>query len=368
MYSAGYFYTMKKLVFVIFFLPVAIFAQETPESLGIKLVSSISCSPVQDQYMSATCWSFASNSFLESELLLKTEEKINLSEMYVARFSYINKIYQYLALGGSTFFTPGGQFHDVLKVVKQHGIVPETAYTGKPNGELNHNQAKLDTLMHHFAQSLLKKRQTEPSARDLAYMNKILDQYLGKIPETFEYKTKTYTPLNFTKNVLQFNADDYIELTSYTHHPIFASFVLEDKYNWTKDKYYNIPLSDFMTITDSALANGYTVCWDGDVTETGFLYESGIAELGYPVADFIKERQQTYEDKRSTIDHMMQITGTATDKNNRKWYYIKNSWGNNSNNMGGFMYMSEDYFKIKTIAIIVNKKAIPLSVKEKMKL
>ena len=123
-----------------------------------------------------------------------------------------------------------------------------------------------------------------------------------------------------------------------------------------------------MTITDSALANGYTVCWDGDVTEDGFLYEKGIAGLGYTVTDLVKERQQTYEDKRSTIDHMMQITGTATDKNNRKWYYVKNSWGTYSNNMGGYMYMSEDYFKIKTIAIIVNKKAIPLSIREKMKL
>ena len=359
---------MKKFVFAIAFLPAVVFAQQTPESLGIKLTSYIKCSPVQDQYMSSTCWSFASNSFLESELFLKTGQRIDLSEIYIARYSYINKMNQFLAQNGSTFFTPGGQFHDVLKVVKQYGMVPESVYNGRPGGESNHNQSKLDTVMDRLAQSFLRQGITKPSASNRAYINAILDQYLGKVPETFLFNGSFYTPVSFAKKILEFNADDYIELTSYTHHPFYESFVLEDKYNWTKDKYYNLPLHDFMAITDSALANGYTVCWDGDVTETGFLYEKGIAGLRYTVTDFVKERQQTYEDKSSTIDHMMQITGTATDKNNHKWYYVKNSWGTYSNNMGGYMYMSEDYFKIKTIAIIVNKKTIPLSIREKMKL
>lgn len=359
---------MKKIVFIIAFSPAFILnAQQTPEKLGIKLVSYIKCSPVQDQYMSSTCWSFAGNSFLESELLLKTGQQINLSEMFVARYSYINKMHQYLAQKGKTFFTPGGQFHDIMKVIKQYGIVPEAVYTGKPNGASNHNQARLDTLMSHFAQSLLKQGKPKPTTEDLAFMNKILDQWLGKVPETFLYKNKSYTPLTFTSNVLQFNAGDYIELTSYTHHPFYKYFVLEDKYNWTKDNYYNIPLADLMQITDSALANGYTVCWDGDVTETGFQYETGIAKLNYTVTDFVQERQQTYEDKSSTIDHMMQITGTATDNSNRKWYYTKNSWGDYSNKLGGYLYMQEDYFKIKTIAIIVNKNAIPPALRKKMK-
>ncbi|MBK8609650.1 MAG: hypothetical protein IPL84_06825 [Chitinophagaceae bacterium] len=359
---------MKSVVVLITFISYASYAQQTPQSLGIRLVNSISCSPVQDQYLSSTCWSFASNSFLESEFFLKTGERVNLSEMYIARYSYINKIIQYLAREGGTFFTPGGQFHDLLKVAKQYGMVPESVYTGKPNGELNHNQAMLDTLMFHFAQSLLKQGKTKPSDKDLAYINKILDQHLGKVPLTFLYQNKTYTALDFTKKIWQFNTDDYIEITSYTHHPFYKSFVLEDKYNWTKDKYYNVPLTDFMAITDSALASGYTVCWDGDVTETGFLYENGIAGLDHQITDFTRERQLTYQDKSSTIDHMMQITGIAKDKNNRTWYYVKNSWGSSSNKLGGYLFMSEDYFKIKTIAIIVNKKAIPYPVREKMKL
>jgi bleomycin hydrolase len=358
---------MKKIVFIIVFSAAfTIRAQQTPETLGIKLINSIACSPVQDQYLSSTCWSFAGNSFLESELLLKTGEKINLSEMYIARYSYINKMVQYLAQNGKIFFTPGGQFHDILKVIKQYGIVPEAVYNGKPNGELNHNQARLDTLMTHFAQSLLKQGKTKPATEDLVYINKILDQWLGKVPVTFLYKGRSYTPLTFTKKVLQFNAGDYIELTSYTHHPFYKYFVLEDKYNWTKDNYFNIPLTDLMQITDSALVNGYTVCWDGDVTETGFQYETGIANLNYTVTDFVQERQQAYQDKSSTIDHMMQITGTAVDNSSRKWYYIKNSWGDYSNKQGGYLYMQEDYFKIKTIAIIVNKNAIPAVLRRKM--
>lgn len=359
---------MKKLVLILAFSPVFMStAQQTPEALGIKLVKAITCSPVQDQYMSSTCWSFAGNSFLESELFVKTGQRINLSEMFVARYSYINKMQQYLAQQGNTFFTPGGQFHDILKVIRQYGIVPETEYSGRPNGETDHNQAMLDTLMFRFAQSLLKQGKTKPAKEDLAYMNKILDQWLGKVPATFVYKGKTYTPLGFTKNVLRFNADDYIELTSYTHHPFYQNFVLEDKYNWTRDNYYNIPLADLMQITDSALANGYTVCWDGDVTETGFMYENGIAKLDYTITDMIAERQQTYENNSSTIDHMMQVTGTAVDNHNGRWYYIKNSWGDYSNKLGGYLYMQEDYFKIKTIAIIVNKNAIPAALRKKMK-
>lgn len=364
-----YFSSMKKILFIIGSLPVLkLAAQSAHEMPGIKLVNSITCSPVQDQYMSSTCWSFAGNSFLESELLLKNRQQINLSEMFVARYSYINKVYQYLAQNGKTFFTPGGQFHDIVKVIKEYGIVPETVYNGKPHGESNHNHAKLDTFMLHFADKLLRQKKNRPSAGDLVYMDKILDQWLGKVPETFVYKGRSYTPLSFTKDVLQFNADDYIELTSYTHHPFYKYFVLEDKYNWTKDNYYNVQLDDLMQISDSALANGYTVCWDGDVTETGFMYETGIAELRYAMNDAVKERQKTYENKSSTIDHMMQVTGTAADSRGQKWYYLKNSWGDYSNALGGYLYMQEDYFKIKTIAIIVNKKAIPATLRKKMNL
>lgn len=360
---------MKKFFFIVFiFLSGKLVAQLSPESLGIKLTKFIPCTPVKDQYMSSTCWSFASNSFIESEVFLKTKEKADLSEMYIARYSYINKVYQYLAQNGKTYFTPGGQYHDVLKVIKQYGMMPEEAYNGKAHAEINHDHTLLDTLMKQLTDSLLQQHKLKPSAEDIAYINKVLDEYLGKVPATFIYKGVMYTPQTFAKNALHFNADDYIEITSYTHHPFYKPFVLEDKYNWTLDKYFNVPLNVFVQITDAALANGYTVCWDGDVTETGFQYEKGIAMLNFPVKDFQKGRQVTYEDKSTTIDHMMHIAGTATDKQNHKWYYVKNSWGDYSNALGGYLFMQDDYFKIKTVAIIVNKNAIPIAIRKRMKL
>ena len=334
------------------------------ESLGIKILHSIECTSVKDQYNSSTCWSFASNSFIESELL-KKGIRVDLSEMFFARYSYLNKVDKYLATKGKIYFTPGGQFHDVLKVIKQYGMVPEDVYNGRPNGEVNHNHAELDSLMVQYTGVMDLQHKTKPSEEDMQRLNQLLDKYLGKVPETFVYKGKIYTPKTFATEALHFNADDYIEITSYTHHP-YTSFILEDKYNWSMDKYYNVPLNDFTAITDSALKNNYSVCWDGDAASKGFEYEKGIAMLPYPVTNFKLIRQKTFEDKTSALDHMMHIVDTAKDKDNHKWYLIKNSWGDYSNKENGYMYMRDDYFKIKTMAIIVNKNAMPAAIRKKM--
>jgi bleomycin hydrolase len=320
---------------------------------------------MKDQFMSSTCWSFASNSFLESELIKAGTGDFDLSEMFFARYSYINKIKQHLATKGKSYFTPGGQFHDVLKVIREHGIIPEEAYSGKARKETHHDHGELDTLMKYKMQELLSQGKSFLSVSDLESINKILDNYLGPVPQTFVYNNKSYTAKSFATDLLKFNPDDYVEITSYTHHPFYASFILEDKYNWSYDKYFNVPLSDFTRITDAALENGYTICWDGDVTETGFRFDKSSATLAEPVANFVMERQSTYEDKSSGLDHMMHIVGSGKDKKNRKWYFLKNSWGDN-NNTGGYMWMEEAYFKIKTMAIIVNKKAIPVNIWKKM--
>ena len=200
----------------------------------------------------------------------------------------------------------------------------------------------------------------------MKFINATQDKYMGKVPENFTYNGKTYTPKTFAVQVLQFKADDYIEITSYTHHPWYKPFILEDKYNWTQDGYYNVPLSDFCEVTDSALINGFSVCWDGDVSEDGFSYNNGIAYLPETVKDPIAFRQSTYIDKSSKLDHMMHIVGMGKDKEGKKLYYLKNSWGSYSNELGGFMFMTDDYFKIKTIAIIVNKKAIPEKIRKRL--
>lgn len=331
----------------------------------ILLKKSVSCTGVKDQSMSSTCWSFASNSFIESELIKKGLGRFDLSEMFFARHAYINKINQHLATAGKSHFTPGGQFHDVIKVIREHGIVPEQAYPGKVMMNADHNHSELDTIIKYKMKDYLKTGKKQLSASDLKELNIILDTYLGKIPLTFTWKGKKYSPKTFASDVLKFKPDDYIEITSYTHHPFYSSFILEDKYNWSYDKYHNVPLTDFIAITDSALNNGYSICWDGDVSEQGFRYEQSTALLPSAVLNPVLERQSTYEDKTSGLDHMMHIVGMGKDKLNIKWYYIKNSWGN-SNATAGYLWMQDDYFQIKTMAIIVNKNAIPSGIRKRM--
>lgn len=357
----------RSLFFLFLFAFTFSYSQQlTVAALQLKAPSHPLCTPVKDQSMSSTCWSFASNSQIESELLRKGKKNIDLSEMFVARYSYVRKIYQHLKLKGSNFFTPGGQFHDVMWVIKNYGMMPESAYDGKVNGEFNHNHELLDTAIKQYVDKLLGQGKTEPDAADLVYINDQLDKHLGKVPATFVYHHEIYTAKTFAEKELGFNPDDYAEITSYTHHPFYKPFILEDKYNWTFDAYYNVPIKDFSRITDSALKNNYTVGWDGDADDAYFDYYAGLAYLPGTINDFQKERQQAYEDQSTLLNHMMHIVASVKDKYGKKWYYIKNSWGSQTNGLGGFLFMRDDYFKIRTLAIIVNKKAIPADIRKKL--
>lgn len=338
----------------------------TPASLGLKAPAAINCTSIKDQYNSSTCWSFSSNSFIESELMKKRMGMQDLSEMFVVRYSYQRKIKRHLLLKGQNYFTPGGQFHDVAWVMKNYGMVPAEVYTGKAHGELLYDHTVLDTAINRFVRSMLSAGVTVLNKEQLAYADSLLDEYLGKVPATFIYKGMKYSPKTFLSSYLKINPDDYIEITSYTHHPFYTRFILEDKYNWTSDYYYNVPISDFTTITNTALSKGYTVGWDGDAEESGFDFKDGLAYLGNPIDDYQQERQRTLDDKTTAIDHMMHIVGLSYDKFGKPWYYIKNSWGTYNNILNGFLFMSEDYFKIKTGAIIVNRNIIPPAIKKKM--
>lgn len=340
----------------------------TVKDLAFQPVHVTTATSVKDQYMSSTCWSFASNSFLESELIKKGKGAVDLSEMFIARYSMKRKIERHLELKGKNFFTPGGQFHDVVWVLKNYGIVPENAYSGKINPNAPHNHSQLDTVISHFVNQMLNEAVVKLNAKQNNYVDSVLDCYLGKVPTQFIYKGKKQTAKTFLKDVLEINPDDYVEITSYTHHPFYKSFILEDKYNWTGDAYYNVTMADFSAITDSALKNGDTVGWDGDAEDANFDYNEGLAYLPETIKNYQEYRQLAYKNKSTLLDHMMHITGFTKDKFGKKWYYVKNSWGNNSNPLNGYLYMREDYFKIRTVAIIVNKKAIPDSIRKKMNL
>ncbi len=361
---------MTRLLFLFHFALASFLslAQTTPGNFYIKSASVISCTPVKDQYMSSTCWSFASNSFIESELLRMGEKEVDLSEMYTARLIYPQKIIAHLQQKGQNYFTPGGQFHDVQWVIKHYGMVPEEVYNGKPRGEFNHDHSILDTLMKRYVDKMVADGKTKPDEADWRYINNLLDRYLGKLPAVFTYEEKPYTPQGFLKNELGLNPDDYLEITSYSHHPWYTSFVLENKYNWSSGLYMNVPLNDFIRITDEALDNGYSVLWDGDADDMGFVFREGLAFLPDTIKNLGAERQRTFADSSSYLDHMMHIVGKTTDNKGHKWYYIKNSWGSYSNSQGGYLYMDENYFAIKTAAIVVNKQIIPADIRNKMKL
>jgi len=361
---------MKYLITIVFFFATfCCNAQKSIfEEIGLDTFMVTDCTPVKDQYMSATCWSFASNSFFESELIKKGKGNLDLSEMFVARYSMKRKIERHLQLKGGNFFTPGGQFHDVVWVMKNYGMVPENVYTGNPKPGLQHNHGNLDTVISHFVKKMLHDGVTKLNERHNKFVDSVLDYYLGIVPTQFKHNGKNITPKIYLKEVLEINPDDYLEITSYTHHPFYTKFVLEDKYNWTGDAYYNVTMDDFSSITDNALKNGYTVEWDGDAEDANFNFNEGLAWMPDPITDYQQYRQEAFKNESTLLDHMMHIVGSANDKYGTKWYYVKNSWGNTTNKLGGYMFMREDYFKIRTVAIIVNKNAIPLPILKKLSL
>lgn len=337
-------------------------------SFGLSKLSPANCTAVKDQYLSSTCWSFSSLSFLESELLRTRGERIDLSEMFIARYSMIRKIERHLALKGGNYFTPGGQFHDVQWVWANKGLVPESAYPGKPATQLHHNHSELDTLLSHFVADCVARHITKLNPALRRYADSVLDQYLGKVPDQFMYNGKSYTAKTFARDYFKLDPKNYIEITSYTHHPFYQQFALEDKYNWSGDLYYNVPIGDFSSITDRALDKGYTVGWDGDSDDPGFNFDGGVAWLDSTQQNTQQGRQEAFETQATLLTHMMHIVKKVVDRDGRTWYYIKNSWGDYSNPLDGFLYMRDDYFRIRTDAIFVNKNAIDPALRKRLKI
>jgi bleomycin hydrolase len=327
--------------------------------------SAVFCSEVKDQSQSPTCWAFGSNSLFESDLAKKNNLRLNLSEMFIARYAYIDKARQWLATKGKTYYEGGGQFHDVIRIINKYGIVPEEVYDGRPNGEPNHNHARLDTAMKRFAQQLLLDGKTELNPIDLGRMNDTLDRYLGKVPETFLYNLKPYNPKTFAKEI-GLSGDDYVDVMSFADLPFNQKCLLADKFNWAGDSLYNITLDDMQMLVDTALAKGWSVGWEGDVTEPGFNYWTGYAISDYTPLQFTEQRSKNFKNESTERDHMLHLVGIGRDEKNNKWYYLKNSWGTWFSKYKGFLFMDETYFKLNTVIMMVNKQALPQSLKTKL--
>ncbi len=333
-------------------------AQEEEKEFSIK--HQVKTSSVKNQYHSGTCWSFAAVSFLETEIIRVKGEEYDLSEMFFVYYAYLQKAENYIMLHGKANFTPGGQAHDVVKVFEEYGAVPEEIYRGIMYNAEKHNHSEMDAALKGLIDGIQKKKSKTLSDVWLDAVAAVLKVYLGEIPEEFNENKESFTPKTYAES-LGINADDYIELTSYTHHPYYEAFRLEIPDNWSYDYYYNLPLNDFISVMDYAIQNGYSVCWDGDVSEENFDYANAKATTDNEEVT-AESRQAAFLEQSSTDDHLMHITGIAFDKDNNKYYLTKNSWSSSSNNEGGYLYMSENYIKRNTVAIMIHKDAIPKSI------
>jgi bleomycin hydrolase len=348
--------------------------KEKKDRHTFTMIYDLSATSVKNQAKSGTCWDFATQSFLESELLRMGKGNYDLSEMFNVRYTYPLKAERYVRYHGKTQFGEGGQAHDVLKIFDTYGAVPASVYPGLESGDSLVNNFEMDAVLKAVLNTIIDRNQISQHYKDI--VNAICDIYLGRVPEKFEYDGREYTPKSFAAS-LGINTKDYVEITSYTHHPFYSKFVLEVPDNWEDGEYYNVPLDDLTKIMDNALANGYTVAWDGDVGKDNFYRKEGYAVVPFEndtsktgpekEQNVTQEmRQKAYDDYTTTDDHLMHITGLAKDQNGTKFYYTKNSWGTKDRKYDGYWYLSEPFVRLRTIAIMVHKDAIPKDIREKL--
>lgn len=334
--------------------------------------SAVTCTTVKDQGQTGTCWGFSTASFLESELIKMGIKDQDLSEMYAVRKVYLEKGINYIRYHGTSNFSQGALAHDLVNTYAKYGAMPESVYSGKINGE-KHNHDALEKELKSYLDTVLSKKTIDPHWKD--GFEAILDRHMGPVPASFSLPDGVYTAKSFAEKKLGIKPNNYVSITSFSHHPYNESFILEVPDNWSNGSFVNVSLSDMMNIVNYALQNGYSIEWDGDVSEPGFRADLGIA-LFVNKRDDLKDiyklpaermitaatRQAEFDNHTTTDDHLMHITGIYTDAEGNAYYEVKNSWGDKAG-FNGYLYMSDKYFQMKTVSIMVNKKAIPDKIK-----
>ncbi len=399
---------MKKMRLLFAFLSLLFVAngswaqeEETdePEGYIFTTIEETPYTPVKNQYKSGTCWSFSGIGLLESEILRMGKDTFDLSEMFVVRKAYEAKADRYVRFHGKVNFSGGGGFSDVIMVLEEYGAIPESAYAGKVIGEEKHVHGEMDAVLKAYVEAVIKNRNKKLTPVWDEGLNGILDAYLGEVPETFEYEGTEYTPEAFA-DMLGLDPGNYVELTSYTHHPFYEKFILEIPDNWMHSYVYNLPLDELMEVMDNALENDYAIAWAADVSDRGFGWSKGVAivpdenvedltgtekerwedltakerqkalygfEGPRPEKEITQEmRQEAFDNYQTTDDHGMLITGIAEDQEGNKYYIVKNSWGVGEHIHAGWFYASDPFVQLKTMSIMVHKNSIPKKIRKEL--
>lgn len=353
---------------------------------------------IKNQNQSGTCWAFSSLAFFESELLRMNKGEYDFAEMYLAHKTYEDRAKASVRMHGDISFSQGGSFYDCVYCMKNYGIVPQEAMPepGSLYGDPLPNHNELFNIAEAYVNGIAKGKQTKLSPIWFNGLNSIYDQYLGECPKEFTYKGKKYTPQSFMQST-GLNMDDYVSLTSFTHHPFYDKFIIEVQDNWRWGESYNLPLDEFMQVMDNAVRTGYTFAWGADVSETGFTrsglavcpdvektpdltgsdmarwtglnsYQKKLEATKHPMPEIKvtqEMRQEAYDNWETTDDHGMLVYGIAKDQNGTEYFMVKNSWGK-SGDYKGIWYASKPFVAYKTMNILVNKHAIPKDIAKKL--
>jgi bleomycin hydrolase len=360
-------------------------SEKSAESFKFTDVINLANTPVKNQGSSGTCWSYSTNSFLESEMVRMGKQPVELSQVFSARNAYVEKGKNYVRMHGAVTLGDGGELHDVTNMYKKYGAVPQEVYTGLNYGTSKNKFAEMGALTEALLAAVVKNPNGELTPNWEKAYAAVIDSYLGQVPENFTYKGKNYTPKSFAKEVVGINADEYIEFASYSNEPYYTKTMMMVPDNWAFDLVYNVKMNDMTAIIDNALKNGYTVAWASDVSEKSFSWKNGVAYVPTKKFDDMsaiekenmfngpKEeleiteelRQKAFDNYQTTDDHAMHIVGIAKDQMGKEYYIVKNSWGA-TNDYKGYLYVSKNFVKYKTTSLMVNKGGVPVDIAKKI--
>lgn len=389
---------MKRTCLLLAFaMPVALFAQDdlikkldgnesdsAKKKFEFKHIIDLENTDVKNQGKSGTCWSYSTNSFLESEMSRIGREPVDIAEIYTARCVYMDKAESYVRMHGKLEYGDGGACHDVINMYAKYGALPQSVYSGLNYGTDKNQFGEMQAILKGMLDAVVRNPNHKITPNWKKAFKAVLDAYLGPVPETFTYKGKLYTPKTFARDIIGIQPADYMEFSSFSYQPYYEKTMLMVPDNWSLDKVYNVKMNDMTTIIDNALKNGYTVAWATDVSEKYFSWKNGVAFVPEQDWDDMDDstrkdlfngpkkdrriteemRQEAFDNYTTTDDHGMHIVGLAEDQNGKEYYIVKNSWGE-KNDYKGYIYVTKPYVLYKTTAFLVNKGAVPKSILSK---